>query len=265
MVAPRRSGKRLGKYKILRRIGDGGFATVYRARDTIEGVEVALKIPSADVADTPLLADFAREAKMAATLEHPNILPLKNADVIEGTFVLAYPLGAESLADRLRRRFSLLKAVDWSEQLLSALAHAHERNVIHCDVKPDNIIVFDDGRVRLTDFGLARVTAKTRTVSGSGTIGYMAPEQALGRPSARSDVFSACITIHRLLGGEMPKWPFDWPPPGHERVVDRAPEFSTLLRRGLKIDARQRYADAGEMLEAFQSARRRFERRRARA
>ncbi len=264
MTASRRSGKRLGKYKILRRIADGGFATVYRARDTIEGVDVALKIPSAKELDPGLLVDFAREARLAAQLEHPNILPLKNADVIDGTFVLAYQLGMESLADRIRRRFSLVRAVDWSEQLISALAHAHTHKVIHCDVKPDNIILFPDNRIRLTDFGLGRITAKTRTVSGSGTIGYMAPEQALGRPSARSDVFSACITIHRLLGGDMPKWPFDWPPPGHDKVVKRAPEFSPMLRRGLKVDARQRFADAGSMLEAFRVARQRFERRRAR-
>lgn len=264
MTSSRRSGSRLGKYKILKRIADGGFATVYRARDTIEGLEVALKIPISSEFEPALLADFAREARLAATLEHPNILPLKNADVIDGTFVLAYQLGTESLAARIRRRFSLTRALEWSEQLVSALAHAHGRKVIHCDVKPDNIIVFPDHRIRLTDFGLARITAKTRTVSGSGTIGYMAPEQALGRPSARSDVFSACITIHRLLGGEMPKWPFDWPPPKHERVLARAPEFSALLRRGLKVDARQRFADAGKMLEAFMAARRRFDRRRAR-
>ena len=263
-MTSRRSGTRLGKYKILRRIADGGFATVYRARDTVEGVDVALKVPTASSGSAAMLADFAREARTAAALEHPNILPLKNADVIDGTFVLAYPLGTESLAERIRRRFTLSRAIEWSEQLLCALAHAHAHKVVHCDVKPENIIVFPDHRVRLADFGLAKITAKTRTVSASGTIGYMAPEQAMGRPSTRSDVFSACITIHRLLGGELPKWPFDWPPPGHERVLARAREFSPMLRRGLKVDARQRFADAGKMLEAFEAARRRYDRRLAR-
>ncbi len=260
----RRSGTRLGKYKIVRRIAEGGFATVYRARDTVEGIDVALKIPLASEVDPRLLEEFTREARVTAGLEHANILSLKNADVIEGTFVLAYRLGDESLADRLERRIGTPKGVDWSEQLLRGLAHAHASAIIHCDIKPDNIILFPGGNLRLADFGIARVREKTRTVSGSGTIGYMAPEQALGRPSPRSDVFSACLTIHRLLGGLSPRWPFEWPPPRHERVQQNAPESSTVLRRGLKVDARQRFANAGELLEAFVSARKRWERRRRR-
>lgn len=262
----RRSGKRLGKYKILRRIADGGFGTVYKARDTIEGVDVALKVSNVEELDAGTLSDFSREARVAANLEHPNILSLKNADLLEGTFVLVYRLGDESLASRLRRRYTVDRALDWSEQLLQGLAHAHENNVIHCDIKPDNIILFPGNRIRLGDFGLAKVKAKRRsvTVSGSGTIGFMAPEQALGRPSPRSDVFAAGITIYRLLSGQLPRWPFDWPPPGLPRLQDKAPEFVALLRRALKVDARRRFEDAVQMLSAFQRARARYTRRRQR-
>lgn len=266
MSSSRRSGKRLGKYKVLRRIADGGFGTVYKARDTIEGVDVALKVSNAKNLDARMLSDFSREARVAANLEHPNILPLKNADLLDGTFVLVYRLGDESLATRIRRRYTVDKALDWSEQLLTGLAHAHDNNVIHCDIKPDNIILFPGNRLRLGDFGLAKVKANTRsvTVSGSGTIGYMAPEQALGRPSPRSDVFAAGITIFRLLSGQLPRWPFDWPPPGLPKIEDRTPEFVTLLRRALKVDARQRFDDATRMLAAFQSARTRYTRRKQR-
>ncbi|MCR9159490.1 MAG: serine/threonine-protein kinase [Nannocystaceae bacterium] len=266
MSSSRRSGKRLGKYKVLRRIADGGFGTVYKARDTIEGVDVALKVSNVEDLNASVLSDFSREAKVAATLEHPNILPLKNADVLEGTFVLVYRLGDESLASRMRRRYTVDRALDWSEQLLQGLSHAHENDVIHCDIKPDNIILFPGNKLRLGDFGLAKVKAKTRsvTVSGSGTIGYMAPEQALGRPSPRSDVFAAGITVFRLLSGKLPRWPFDWPLPGLPRVQDKAPEFVTLLRRALKVDARQRFEDASGMLAAFQSARARYTRRKQR-
>ncbi len=262
----RRSGKRLGKYKILRRIADGGFGTVYKARDTIEGVDVALKVSNVADLDAGTLSDFSREARVAASLEHPNILSLKNADLLEGTFVLVYRLGEESLATRLSRRYTVDRALDWSEQLLQGLAHAHENNVIHCDIKPDNIILFPGNRIRLGDFGLAKVKAKRRsvTVSGSGTIGYMAPEQALGRPSPRSDVFAAGITIFRLLSGQHPRWPFDWPLPGLARLQEKAPEFVALLRRALKVDARLRFEDAVQMLSAFQSAQARYSRRKER-
>jgi len=258
-----RRGQRLGKYQIRKRLAQGGFATVYRAHDTIEGVDVALKVPQERHLDAATREMFRHEARMVARLEHPNVLPLKNADEIAGTFVIAYPLGNESLADRLERRITVVAALSYGEQLLEALAHAHERNVIHCDVKPENLISFDgDDRVRLADFGLAKVAASTVVGSASGTLGYMAPEQALGRPSARSDVFSAGLVIHRLLTGELPEWPFDWPLVGHARLMRNAPELADVLERALQVDARRRYRDATQMLVAYRSARRKLLRRR---
>ncbi len=256
-----RRGHRLGKYRIRGRLAQGGFADVYRAHDTIEGVDVALKIPLASGVTPGMLDAFRREARMAAQLEHPNILPLKNADTTEGCFILSYPLGSGSLADRITRRLAVTLAMSFGEQLLSALAYAHEQRVIHCDIKPENLILFGE-RLRLADFGLAKVSARTVTASASGTIGFMAPEQALGRPSTRSDVFSAGLVIYRMLTGALPEWPYDWPPPGHDRLMRVAPELSDVLARAIQVDARRRYRDAGQMFTAYRKAQRKALRRR---
>jgi serine/threonine protein kinase len=182
--------QKLGKYHIERKLGEGGFALVYQARDTIEGVRVALKIPFPHLVTPETLEDFRHEVRVAARLEHPNILPLKNAEFIDGHFVITTALGQTTLDDRLKNRMSLTTAIDFAEQMLSAIAYAHENRVIHCDVKPDNFLVFPNNRLRLTDFGIARVAHKTIKASGAGTVGYIAPEQAMGKASFSSDVFS---------------------------------------------------------------------------
>jgi hypothetical protein len=259
-----RRGHRLGKYCIRGRLAQGGFADVYRAHDTVEGVDVALKVPLPSSTGAAMLEAFRREARTVARLEHPNILPLKNADTTEGRFIISYPLGTSSLDDRMARRpLPVPLALSFGEQLLSALAYAHEQRVIHCDVKPENLILFGDERLRLADFGLAKVVAaRTVSASASGTIGFMAPEQALGRPSARSDVFSAGLVIYRMLTGTLPEWPYDWPPPGHERLLRIAPEIAEVLERAIQVDARRRYRDAAQMLEAYGKAQRKLLRRR---
>ena len=255
MVKPQRirSRQKLGKYRIEKRLAQGGFADVYRAYDTIEGIRVALKVPQPGLLSDALLEDFRQEVRLTARLDHPNILPIKNADYIGSHFVIAYLLGDGTLADRLRRRISLAKALDFAEQILEALGHAHAHRVLHCDVKPENFILFDD-HLRLSDFGISKIAARTMQASGSGTIGFMAPEQALGRPSLRSDVFAAGLVIYRMLAGTLPEWPFDWPPPGFDRVRRRLhPELIAILRRSLMVDARRRFEDAQHMLEALSS------------
>ena len=249
-----RRGHRLGKYRIRGRLAQGGFADVYRAHDTVEGVDVALKVPLPSSTGPAMLEAFRREARTVAQLEHPNILPLKNADTTDGRFILSYPLGTSSLDDRMTRRLPLALALSYGEQLLSALAYAHEQSVIHCDVKPENLILFGEERLRLADFGLAKVASRTISASASGTIGFMAPEQALGRPSARSDVFSAGLVIYRMLTGSLPEWPYDWPPPGHDRLLRIAPELGDVLARAIQVDARRRYRDAAHMLLDYRKA-----------
>ncbi len=245
----------LGKYRIRRRIGAGAFATVYEAYDTIEGISVALKVPHIDHLDKDSLGAIHREVRLTARLEHENILPLRNAMMIDGHFVIASPLGEQTLTDRLRYRLGPKTALAYTEQLLDALAYAHEVRVIHCDIKPDNVILFPEGQARLADFGIAKVALRTRTImgSGQGTVGYIAPEQAMGKPSFRSDVFSMGLLIYRMFAGELPAWPFDWPLPGAERLrrtVSR--DFVDFLRRSIEVHERKRFRDGVQMQRAFQ-------------
>ena len=251
--APRlKARQRLGKYRLVRKIGTGGFADVWKASDQVEGTAVALKIPHPQWIGPGALENFRAEVRLTAGLDHPSILPLKNAEFIDGRLVVAYPLGVETLAERLQRRMVLRTALDYGRQLLDALAYAHEHRIIHCDVKPENLILFPHGRLRLTDFGISKVAAGTMAASGSGTVGYVAPEQAMGRPSFRSDVFSAGLVIWRMLSGELPEWPYAWPLQGHDRLRGRVhPDAIALLRRSLEVDHRKRFADACAMQGAY--------------
>ena len=251
-----KSRQKLGKYRIERKLASGGFGSVFQAMDTIEGIRVALKIPHARIISEPVLNDFRKEVRMTAKLEHTNILPLKNASFIDGHFVIVTPLGEETLADRLRRRMSLTTALDLFTQMLEAVAYAHRQRIIHCDIKPENFILFPGGRVRLTDFGIAKVAQKTVAASGSGTVGYMAPEQAMGRPSLRSDVFALGLILHRMLTGVLPEWPYRWPLPGYQKLRRRVhPDMIVFLQRALDTHPRKRFRDADQMLRAFRPAR----------
>ena len=246
----------LGKYRIRRRIGAGAFATVYEAYDTIEGIPVALKVPHLDELDDESMDLIHREVRLTARLEHENILPLRNAMKIDGHFVIATPLGEQTLTDRLRYRLGPKTAMSYAGQLLDALAYAHEARIIHCDIKPDNVILFPGGEVCLADFGIAKVALRTRTImgSGQGTVGYIAPEQAMGKPSFRSDVFSMGLVIYRMFAGELPGWPFDWPLPGAgrlRRAVSR--DFINFLRRSIEVRERKRFRDGVQMQKAFEA------------
>jgi serine/threonine protein kinase len=246
----------LGKYRIRRKLADSHFATVYEADDTIEGIAVALKIPHSQLMSKHLLETFRREVRLAARLDHPNILPLKNAAFVDGHFVIAFPLGQQTLADRLCYRLSFRTALDFAGQMLEAVAYAHGERIMHCDIKPENVILFPGNRLRLTDFGIARVAQRTIQASGSGTIGYIAPEQAMGRPSFRSDVFSLGLVIYRMFSGHWPQWPFRWPPPGFARIRQRLhPDLTQLLRKALEVNPRLRYENAVGMLAAFRRIR----------
>ncbi len=245
-------GQKIGKYKLKSRLANGPYATVFRALDTLEGIHVALKIPHKGLVTKESLDDFSREVRLAAKLDHPNILRLKSADFIDGHLVIALPLGEESLEERLARRLSLRSALDFGEQLLRAVAFAHEQHVIHCDVKPDNLLLFSDGRLRLTDFGISKVAHRTISASGAGTVGYMAPEQAMGRPSRRSDVFATGLVLWQMFSGRLPEWPFEWPLAGYARLrLVLHPDMINILRRALDLKPSRRFDDGGQMLAAY--------------
>ncbi|MEE8061913.1 MAG: serine/threonine-protein kinase [Gemmatimonadales bacterium] len=247
--------QKLGKYTIEARLGEGGFATVYRARDTIEGIKVALKVPHPELSSGRFLDDFRQEIRLTAPLDHPGILPIKNASVIGGRFVIALPLGETTLANRLQRRMAPKTALNYSEQILEAVAYAHRNKIVHCDLKPENFILFPENRIRLTDFGIAKLAWRRKVISGSGTgtVGYLAPEQAFGRPSYASDVFALGLLFYRMFAGQLPTWPYHWPPAGFDRLRRTVhPDFIAILRRATIVDHTRRYSDANRMLAAFQ-------------
>ena len=249
--------QRLGKYRIEKRLAEGGFASVYRAYDTIEATSVAIKVPHQHVLSKGTLRELTREVRTSSVLDHPNILPVKNATIEGGVFLIAYPLGRGTLDGRMRRKLPPKQALDFAEQALEALAYAHNKRVIHCDVKPDNFILFPNNTLKLHDFGIAKIARRTfKAASGSGTLGYVSPEQAFGKPSFRSDVFSMGLLIYRMLSGVLPEWPYEWPARGNRRlkqVVNR--DFVDFLRKSLEVDERRRFRDCTAMLRAFRRLR----------
>ncbi len=148
----------------------------------------------------------------------------------------------------------MTKAIDYTEQLIDAVAYAHEHGIIHCDIKPDNVIVFPGDHLRLADFGIAKVTRKTVQGSGTGTIGHMVPEQAMGKPSFRSDVFSLGLIIYRLFSGHWPEYPFEWPPPGAFLLRRKKlhPDMIEFVKRAITIRPNDRFKDAVRMRVEFQ-------------
>ena len=246
-----RTRQKIGKYRILGRIASGPLADVYRAFDTIHKTRVALKIPKSG--DHTGEEEFLHEVQVAAKLRHPNILSVLNASYIDEHFVIAMDLGDESLAERLERRISTARAMDLASQALAALAHAHERKIIHCDIKPENFILFAGNQLKLADFGFAKISLRTLKASGSGTIDYIAPEQAMGRPKFQSDVFSMGLVLYRLFSGKLPEWPFNWPMVGHERLKTRVrPEIADILKKAIQLDPAKRYRDALQMQADFE-------------
>ncbi|MEM6777532.1 MAG: serine/threonine-protein kinase [Planctomycetota bacterium] len=248
-----RLGARLDKYRLVKRLGQGGFATVYHAHDTIEDRGVALKIPDARyVGNTQSIDDMQREVRIMAGLTHPGILPLKDARFIDGHFVMVFPIGVETLADRLTRRISRATALDYVRQMTAAVGYAHQQRVLHRDIKPENFILFPDQQIQLTDFGLARIERGRHDVSASGTLGYISPEQAMGKPSYRSDVFSLGLVIYRLLSGQLPEYPFEAPLPGYSRLrrgVNQ--DVIQWIRKAIEAKPNRRFRDGVAMFNAL--------------
>ncbi len=251
-----RARSRLGKYRIEALLAEGNYSNVYRAFDTIENNRVALKVPHPHLADEAFLDGFRHEARLATKIQHPRLLSLKDASIIDSHFVLAYPLGLESLSDRLGRRISSDNLLLFIDQCLEGLSHLHQHRVIHCDIKPENFIIFPGPSIRLADFGIARLAIRTLQASGSGTPGYMAPEQAMGKPSFRSDVFAIGLLLYRMIAGQLPDYPFKWPPPGCAKLRRKArPEFVALIRKALEVSPRRRFRDADALYRDFRRLR----------
>ncbi|SMP50187.1 hypothetical protein/serine/threonine protein kinase [Neorhodopirellula lusitana] len=252
-----RTGSRLDKYRIVRRLGEGGFAVVYQAHDTIEDRAVALKIPDV-CSDEGIqsLDDVHREVRIMASLAHPNVLPLKDARFIDDQFVMAFPMGEESLHDRLSRRLARATTVSYIRQMTAAVAHAHERRILHRDLKPENFILFPNSQICLTDFGLARTQRRGQLISASGTVGYIAPEQAMGKPTYRSDVFSLGLIIYKMLSGSLPEYPFEAPLPAYAKLRKGLhQDFIDWVRKSIDPKPQRRFRDAIAMHNALERIR----------
>jgi serine/threonine-protein kinase len=201
-----------GRYEILDKLGEGAMGVVYRARDESLGRVVALKMLSAELSgEEELLQRFQREAEAVGRLSHPNIVTVYDVGDAEGQLYMAMELlEGDDLRSLIERRVPvpLADRVRLLQQICDGIAYAHSRGVVHRDIKPANIVVTADGRVKLLDFGLARVaTRSTITRQGVilGTPDYMAPEQAMGKTTdRRSDAFSAGAVFYELLSGQKP-------------------------------------------------------------
>jgi serine/threonine protein kinase/tetratricopeptide (TPR) repeat protein len=211
-------GRTLAHYQITAAIGAGGMGEVYRATDKKLGREVALKVLPAGVAHDPeRLARFQREARAVAALNHPHIVTIHSVEEADGVHFITMELVAGQGLDRLIPASGLPveQILSIAAALADALAEAHEKGIIHRDLKPANIMMTDDGRVKVLDFGLAKLAgvedghdARTRTVgltganSVLGTVAYMSPEQARGEPlDARSDLFSLGLVMYEMAAG----------------------------------------------------------------
>lgn len=251
-----RSRQLLGKYRIEKRLSSGPRADVYKAYDTIHGIRVALKVANPNIFEDNFLDEFRHEARLSSRMEHPNILPVQNASFIDNYFVIAMRLGTETLASRMTRRMSTARAMDFATQALAAVSHAHSCKIIHCDVKPENFILFPDNRLRLSDFGFSKIALRTVKASGSGTLGYLAPEQALGRPMFQSDVFALGLVIYQLFSGHLPEYPYKWPLSGPDRVRKKLRRKTIAwLRKAVEIRHQDRYRNAVAMENAFKEIR----------
>jgi eukaryotic-like serine/threonine-protein kinase len=213
-------GSRFGPYEILAPIGAGGMGEVYRAKDPRLGRDVAIKVlPASFSADADRLRRFEQEARAAGILNHPNITAVLDIGEHEGApYVVQELLEGETLRQALAGGLSARKSIDYAVQIAHGLAAAHEKGIVHRDLKPENVFVTKDGRVKILDFGLAKLThleegsqatnlptATAGTEPGMvlGTLGYMSPEQVRGRPAdARSDIFSFGAILYEMVAGQ---------------------------------------------------------------
>ena len=271
-------GRTIGHYEVIEKIGEGGMGAVYKARDIHLDRSVAVKVlPGESVANSERKRRFALEAKAASALNHPNIITIYDIDVADGVdFIAMEYVAGHTLAQLIPPGgMDPALAVRFGTQIADALAAAHQSGIVHRDLKPSNIMVNEHGRVKMLDFGLAKLiapvsgegdearTAATETRDGAilGTVSYMAPEQAEGKPvDQRADVFSFGAVLYEMVSGVQP---FrrdsasgtvaailrDEPPALDAERVPAA--IRQVIERALQKNPEARYASGGELAAAL--------------
>jgi beta-lactam-binding protein with PASTA domain/tRNA A-37 threonylcarbamoyl transferase component Bud32 len=254
-----------GRYRILRKLGTGGMANVYLAEDEVLGRRVAIKILNDKHAgDDQFVERFRREAKNAAGLSHPNIVSIYDRGEAEGTYYIAMEyLDGRSLKELIVARgpAPINISIDYARQILAAIRFAHRHGIVHRDIKPHNVLVDAEGRLKVTDFGIARAGTSQMTEAGSiiGTAQYLSPEQAKGAPvDQTSDLYSVGVVLYELLTGVVPfsgetpveiamKHLSSVPEPPSARRADVPRDLDLVVMRALAKDPSERYQSAEEM------------------
>ncbi|MGA9978917.1 MAG: protein kinase [Candidatus Sulfotelmatobacter sp.] len=273
-------GTKLGDYEVKSLLGSGGMGEVYRARDSRLGRDVAIKVlPSFLSADPERLRRFEQEARAAAALNHPNILAVFQMGTYEGApYLVSELLEGETLREQIRRsRMAVRKAIDYGVQIARGLAAAHEKGIVHRDLKPENLFVTKDGRVKILDFGLAKLTqpqsssehdAPTLTEGTEagvvmGTMGYMSPEQVRGQSADhRADIFAFGAILYEMLAGkrafQKPTSPetmtaiLNEDPPSISQVTaNLPPALQRVVHRCLEKNPEQRFQSASDLAFAL--------------
>jgi serine/threonine protein kinase len=268
-------GTQIGRYEIQRRLGRGGMGTVYVAHDPVLGRMVAIKVFAGDLDVPDARERFSREARAAAALNHPNIVTVYDfGEFASQPYIVMEYVPGETLANVIRRKVavSLSEKLRWIEDLCAGAGYAHQMSVVHRDIKPANLVVDRTGRLKILDFGIARLLGiASNTAVMIGTPGYMAPEQITGDlVDHRSDQFSIGVVFYELLAYAEP-FPGDTLPMITHRIVSQEPtpleqlvpevplELVAIVSQALKKSAAHRFRDTESMRLAISRVRRRFE------
>ena len=269
------AGHQVGRYEVEGRVGRGGMGTVYLANDPVLGRRVAIKVFLGELDLPDARERFIREARSAAALNHANIVTIHDfGEFSSQPFIVMEYIGGETLAEtiRARRVVPVVEKLRWLEDLCGGVAYAHENGVLHRDIKPSNLIIDRSGRLKILDFGVARMVGTgTKATALIGTPGYMAPEQILGDAvDARSDVFSIGVVAYELLS-YTEAFPGETMPTISHRVLnvepvsiaaivpDIQPDLAAVVTRALQKSMDARYPDATSLRQAFGRVRRHLE------